>query len=230
MTKTFNPQFADLLSESFSRVGIRPAVVTQEHIDEALRSAQLLLVEFSNRGVKQYQLVNQQFTTVTGQAAYTLDIGTLDVWSAICTQNNVDIPIWPMGRLDYQRIPNKENQGRPFNFFIDKGQTGNGQRIMYLWPAGENNTDVISFWAWTRTADQVAMLQTAPMAYEWFDAYAAGIAARMAEKYAPSLWEAKVMNAEKAFVFARQADRETAPTRFRMRGYCRPRSGGGVGA
>ncbi len=49
MARTFNPQFAELLSEAFARAEIRPIGVTQEHIEEAIRSANYLLTDFSVR-------------------------------------------------------------------------------------------------------------------------------------------------------------------------------------
>jgi len=225
MSKSFNPEFAELLSEVFFRCSIVPLDVTQEHIDEALRSANFALVKFNNKGVKEYQLVQQSIPLVAGTASYSLAAGTLDVWSAVLHRGTQDIPVWPIGRVDYQRIPSKTTQGRPFNYFVDKGQTGTAQRTITFWPSPENSTDTVTIWAWVRSDDQLSMAQTVPMAYEWLDAYAAEIAARMARKYKPDAVDSLKAEAAEAFLDARATDRDRSPTRFRMRGYSRPRGG-----
>lgn len=227
MSRTFNPKFADILSEAFARgTDFKPLDITQEHIDEAIRSANLLLVKFSNKGVKQYQLIQQSFTTTgSGVAQYTLAAGVLDVWAAVLTRNGQDTPMWPMGRVDYFDIPNKANPGRPFNYFVNKGESGNTARSIFLWPASQNTTDVVKYWAWMRNEDQLTMGQDSPMAYEWFDAYAAELAYRLSAKFAKDKMGPLKMEADEAFKDAQAGGRERAPTRLRMRGYTKPRGG-----
>ena len=224
MSTTFNPEFAEILSEAFSNCGIRPQTVTSEHIDEAIRSANLGLLKFSNRGVKQYQLVFKQLSLVAGTASYSLPADTLDIWAATILCDGAETPIWPISRLDYMNIPKKTTTGRGYNYFVDKGKTGTTQRQVYIWPTPDRSTDVINYWAWTRNADQNDLNQTSPVAYEWIDAYATEIAARLALKYAPDRLATLVPMAEAAFIFAKEANRERAPVRFKMRGYVKTRA------
>jgi hypothetical protein len=225
MTTTFNPEFAEILSEAFANCGIRPSTVTTEHIDEAIRSSNLALLKFSNLGVKQYNLVQRTITTVSGQASYSLPQSSLDVWSAVLTRDNADTPIWPIGRTDYQNIPKKTQLGKTYNYFVDRGKVGTTQRTIYVWPVPDRSTDIISYWSWERETDQTDMNQTAPIAYEWIDAYACEIAARMAKKFAPDRFGLLKQEAKEAFVTARMADRERAPVRFKFRGYIKQRAG-----
>lgn len=226
MSRTFNPKFADILSEAFARgTDFKPLDIAPEHIEEAIRSANLALVKFSNKGVKQYQLIQQTFTTTANDAEYLLAAGVLDVWAAVLTRDGFDTPMWPMGRVDYFDIPSKDNPGRPFNYFVNKGESGNTARSIFLWPAAQNNTDVVTYWAWMRNEDVLTLGQDSPMAYEWFDAYAAELAARLAGKYAKDKVAGLEATAETAFKDAMAGNRERAPTRLRMRGYCKPRGG-----
>jgi len=222
MSRQFNPTFPQLLSEAFSRSLIRPLQVTQEHIDEAIRSANLMLIEFQNHGVNQFQLIEQTIALVQGQATYDLTEGAIDAWSAIYRIDGLDTPVWPMARVDYQRIPDKDNQGRPFNYFVDRGKTGITERTITFWPVPDAHEAEVILWLWARAEDQNFNIN-APMAFEWFDAYAANLCARICEKFAPALHEKKLALADKAFDLAFRSDRERAPSRFRFRGYTKGR-------
>lgn len=223
MTTTFDPTFAEVLSEAFSNCGIRPQLVTQEHIDEAIRSANLALVKFSNRGVKQYSLSYRTLNLVAGTVSYVLPVDVIDVWAAVTHRDNADTPAWPISRMDYLTIPNKTTTGRPYNYFFDKGTTGANGRTLYLWVAPDRSTDTFRYWALTRHTDVTDLSSVGPMAYEWLDAYALEIASRMALKYAPDRIETLATLAGQAFLLAEQGNRERAPVRFKMRGYVKPR-------
>lgn len=222
MSRQFNPTFPQLLAESFSRIQIRPLQVTQEHIVEALRSANLMLIEFQNHGVNQFQLTEQVITLEAEEPTYELIEGAIDVWSVVHRRDGLDTPVWPMARTDYQRIPDKDNPGRPFNYFVERGKTGISRRTITLWPVPDRDDDELVLWVWARGEDQ-EFNANAPMAFEWFDAYAANMAKRLAEKFAPKLYAQKEALAEKAFDLAFGSDRERTPFRVRFRGYTRGR-------
>jgi hypothetical protein len=224
MSTTFDPTFAEVLSEAFSNCGIRPQLVTQEHIDEAIRSANYALVKFSNRGVKQYSLSYRTLTLNPASASYVLPEDVIDVWAATTLRDGAETPIWPISRTDYLTIPKKTNTGRPYNYFFDKGATGTNQRTIYLWPMPDRTTDVLNYWALTRHTDVTDLSSVGPMAYEWLDAYANEIAVRMALKYAPDRLAGLTTLAEQSFQLAYSANRERAPVRFKMRGYIKPRA------
>lgn len=225
MSTSFDPTFAEVLSEAFSNCGIRPQLVTSEHIDEAIRSANFALVKFSNRGVKQYSLSYRQLSLVSGTATYSLPADVIDVWAATTLRSGAETPIWPISRTDYLTIPNKTTTGRSYNYFIDKGKVGTTQRTIALWPVPDRSTDVLNYWALTRHTDVTDLSATGPMAYEWVDAYALEIAVRMALKYAPDRLDTLSILAGQAFELAYDANRERAPVRFKMRGYVKPRGG-----
>lgn len=224
MSTTFNPEFAEILSEAFSNCGIRPQTVTSEHIDEALRSANLGLVKFSNAGVKQYQLLYKTLALTAGVASYSLPADTLDVWAATVIRDGSETPIWPISRVDYMNIPKKIQTGRSYNYYVDKGKVGLTQRTIYLWPTPDRSTDVINYWAWTRNSDATDLNQTSPMAYEWLDAYALELSTRLSIKYAPDRTALFQQMAAESFKLAKEGNRERAPVRFKMRGYVKPRA------
>ena len=223
-TRTFAPKFAELLSEAFSRILIRPAAITQDHIEEAVRSANLMFVSFSNRVQHQFQLQEVPQALSASDPTFDLPAGALDVWSMVVRKDGQDTPVFPMARKDYQRIPNKANEGRPFNYFVERGKVGNAVRTVTLWPTPDGTSaDEAIMWVLMRPEDATGLPEDISVAWEWFDAYACDLTARLAEKYAPELFEQKTVLATNAYNIAKGADRERAPTRFRMRGYTRGR-------
>lgn len=222
-TRLFNPDFADLLSEAFARCLIRPAVVNQEHIDEAMRSANLTFITMAAKSQMQFQMQEVTLTMEAGEPTYNLPVGALEAWSAVYRKDNQDTPVWPMSRLNYQRIPDKTNEGRPFNFLMERGKIGIEQRTVTLWPVPDTDDDELVVWCVMKPEDVTAMPETLGIAWEWFDAYAAELARRLARKFAPELVADLAVESNEAVGLAKHSDRERAPLRLRMRGYTRGR-------
>lgn len=221
MARTYNPEFAQILSEALARAGIRPQQAGQEHIEDALRSANFLLTEFSNRNVNQYQLVEQVIPTVDGTATYALMEGAIDVWHMVYRRDDSDTPVWPISRSDYHSIPKKDPEGRPTVYFSERGVTGNTPRTVTLWPVPDR-VDSIRIWVWCRH-DSQTFDTNAPMAIEFLDAYADGLALRLAKKFDPPRVEGLELDYARSFKAATDTARERAPLRLRMRGYTRGR-------
>lgn len=217
-TRQFSPKFADILGHVFSNCGIRPENVHQEHIDQAIMSANLVTIEFGNRGVQQYQLVEfNDIETGSGEATYSLPAGTRDVWHAVLRRDNVDTPIWPIARSDYHSIPQKSTLGRPFNFAVNIETLGDEAREITLWPVPDR-TDNLRLWLWMHTETATKMNESLAVGRAWYDAYGWAISYRMAIKYAPDRVELLQTEKEVSFGFAENATRERRDLRLRARG------------
>ena len=82
-TTTFAPAFSDLLLDSFSRIQVRPASITSDHLYQARMSANLLLSEWSVRGVELWKVEEFTIPLVQGVPTYSLPgstVGLLDVF------------------------------------------------------------------------------------------------------------------------------------------------------
>jgi hypothetical protein len=224
MARDFNPEFADILSESFSRAGIRPLQVTQEHIDEAIRSANYILTAWTNQGINQFQLVEQTITLEAGEPTYDLMEGALDAWHVVYHRDGYDTPIWPFSRSDYHSLPDKDTQGRSNQYLTERGVAGNTVRTITLWPVPDRDTDTLSVWVWCRTNAQTNDISAgAPIAVEFADAFADELGLRLAKKFAPERVSDLRGDALRSFDVAFTAARERVPVRLRMRGYTRGR-------
>lgn len=217
-TRRFDPTFAELMSEAFSRCLIPSVKVTQEHITEAVRSANLMLVTFATLGVNQFQLTAHSIPT-DGSMTYELPEGTIDVWSAVHRESNADTTIDPVSRADYHTIPKKDQTGdRPNIYFVDRGKVGDADRTITFWPV-PNAGSTIELWVWRRAEDAVRLPETLSVAWEGFEAYAAALTARLAEKYNPAAYEQKQAIADMRMKQFLDLGRERAPTRIRIGGY-----------
>jgi hypothetical protein len=217
-TWIFNPDLAELLDEAFERCRVDPAKITHRHIKSARRSMGFMLADWATKDYHNFRIKEVQFTVVQGQDTYTsgtdfdiTDNNILDVLDMVLTRSGVDTPVIPWSRQDYLNIPEKSIQGRPDRVFIDKQRD---QIVFTFWPVPENSTDVITFNAVRKYEDSNTAADNADIPYHMYDAFAYGLAARLAEKYGPPEVE------EKLFIKAAQALR-TAENAVRERGSVR---------
>lgn len=218
-TYTFQPALDDYLTEAYSRIQIRPDTINSTHIVEAIRSANLMMAVWANAQINQFQLKLCEVTVTQGNPtipAASFHAGALQVFSSVLHRDGFDVPMIRLARYDYEQIPSKTNTGRPDRFFWDGAGVDLSSRYMQLWPVPENSTDVVRAWVICRPQDAGGLVNTQDIGYEWYDAFAAGLAARLAEKFAPGLYEEKVQIAVGALQLASQGQRERGPTRFRV--------------
>jgi hypothetical protein len=232
-TYAFNPSEDDFVAEAFSRIQIRGDEIDTQKIVDAERSANLLMVEWNNKGQNQFQLQLAVIPlstipniSMTGVIPGTLfGPNTLQVFTSVCitnysppdTRSGFSVPMIRLGRADYEVIPYKKNVGRPDRYFWDTSDLTIAGNYMQLWPMPDP-AQVFTIRAWTfqRIQDVGGLANLAPVKYEWMEAFNAGLTARLAEKYQPSLFVEKKGLAELAWQQAVSGGRERGPSRFRV--------------
>ena len=199
-TTLFNPSAADLTLLAFSRIGKSGSVLTQEHLSMAAIEANLLNVEWANKG---YNLWKQETIPVVagsggssgtaGQLTqagitYSLASTVLAVTAAwIETANGdgtfTDRFMGPMSAYEYAAMPNKQSQGPPTSYWFNRQIVP----VMNYFPAPDSAGPYFAYvQAFTQIQDVVmpgGVTLDAP--YRFLDAFAAGLAARLAVHYAP---------------------------------------------
>ena len=73
----FNLEFRDIAEEAYERCGLE--IRTGYDLTTARRSMNLLLIEWSNRGINLWTVEQGQIPMVTGQGLYPLPIDTVDL-------------------------------------------------------------------------------------------------------------------------------------------------------
>ena len=218
-TWIFNPDLAELVDEAFERCRVDPAHITARHVLSARRSMRFMLADWATEDYHDFRIRQESFTVVQGQATYVAgvdfditDTNLIDMLDAVLTRQGVDTPVIPWSRSDYLNIPEKGIEGRPDRWFIDKRRDN---IEVTFWPVPENSTDVITFNAVRKFEDSDTAADNADIPYHMYDAFASGLAARLAEKFAPPELEEKLwVKSERAFRKAQNAVRERGDVRI----------------
>lgn len=140
----FNLEFRDIAEEAYERCGIE--IRSGYDLRTARRSMNLLLIEWSNRGINLWTVEQGQIPMVTGQGLYPLPTDTVDLMDMVIRQNNastsnqIDINISRIAEPTYMSIPNKLTTGRPIQVYVNR-QSGNENVTSSLLSGNINATD-----------------------------------------------------------------------------------------
>ena len=209
-TFTFQLDTEEILREAFERCLIDPSVLTANDWVSAIRSLNLLFVDWSVRGINYWAVDRQSFTTTSGTASYTLQAGTLDILNMMIDRSGTETIVNRRSLVDYDLLPNKDDAGRPTEFFLDRQYTP----TVSLWPVPDNSTDTIYYWRMTQVEDVTALSEDVDAPYRWTEALCAGLAAKIARKKKPELVADLKIEALEAFDAASGDERERATLRI----------------
>jgi hypothetical protein len=140
----FNLEFRDIAEEAYERCGIE--IRTGYDLRTARRSMNLMLIEWSNRGINLWTVEQGQIPMVTGQGLYPLPVDTIDLMDMVIRQNNastsnqIDINISRIAEPTYMSIPNKLTTGRPIQVYINR-QSGMDNATVLTLNGAINATD-----------------------------------------------------------------------------------------
>mgnify|MGYP003626680818 CR=1 FL=1 len=209
----FEPNVAEFIEEAYERCGLE--LRTGYDLKTAVRSVNLMLAEWANRGLNQWTIEQATQTVTQGTNEYTLNANIIDILDVVVrrTVNNVqtDISISRVGRSEYLNIPNKETQSRPTQYFLDKSIIP----ILKVWPAPENSTDILVFNKIVRMDDADAATNNIDMPFRFYPCFVAGLSYYLSLKKAPQLTpQLKALYEEE---FRRAADQDEDRASFRIR-------------
>jgi hypothetical protein len=204
----FFPSLGEVTLNALSRIRLRGPMVLAEHLHQAWMEANLMQVEWSNRGPNLWKVSETVFDITSDAATYPIASTTIMVLNVTIgtgdPPNEQELTITPMTRQEYTMQPNKMQQGRPTTFWFDRQISPS----ITLWP-WPNQTYHCHVWSFGQQFDAVqrgAMQMDIP--YRWLDAAAAGLAARLAVHYAQDLESARKAMAEDAYKTAATQDTE----------------------
>lgn len=210
-TYALNPDIGDFISEAFERCGIDPATLGARHTKSARMSLNLLFSEWASLGSHLFAVDEQTQTVTDGIASYTAAAGTLVILDAVIRRDGIDTGLDRISREAYHAIPDKTAEGMPSQIYHDR-KAG----TYYLWQTPENSTDVLRYNRLRRIQDISTSAETADVPYQWFEALASGLAAKLALKFAPDRVTSLDGFASRSFLIAKREDRERADTGFSL--------------
>ena len=213
-TVTFRPDVEEIISEAFERCGVDTQTRTGHHAVAARRSLNLLFSEWSNRGINYWTVTNLTVTLVKDQTTpYTLPAGTVDLIDVVIRDSatTTDTSVQRISIAEYNQIPNKSSSGKPSQYLINRQYTP----TIYVWQIPDKTTYSLVYWAINQLEDISASNEDADIPYRWSDCICAGLASKLAIKYAPDQFQLLDQLYERSFEFAASADNDGVSMRIR---------------
>lgn len=208
-TYTFNPSLGELTLYAYQLIGVRPTSLLQEHIDAARTATNMMLANWSNRGVNLWQVELVTVPLVAGTATYSVDASTvvmLDTYVEYGTPA-IDRIIMPVSRTEYASYPNKTQQGFPTVFWFDRLLSP----TVTLWPVPDGTQTSLKYYKVNRLQDaNMNGTQEVDIPPIWLEAFAYGLAQRLAVIWAPEKVVGLKPMADEAYEIAAAQNVETA--------------------
>ena len=213
----FEPNITEFIEEAYERCGLE--LRTGYDLKSAIRSANIMLAEWANRGLNQWTINTGTQTVTQGTESYNLGTDVIDVLDVVVRRTTgtetTDIRLDRVSRAEYFNIPNKATQSRPSQFFLDKQNNPK----LFLYPTPENSTDIIRFTKLTRLDDADNARNTMDIPFRFYPCFAAGLAYYLSIKRAPERTpELKAIYEEE---FRRAADQDEDRASFKIRPFTR---------
>jgi len=220
-TYTFNPSLGELTLYAFNLCDVRNTAIAQEHMESARMATNMLLANWSNRGVNLWCVDLIETPLVANQATYAVDANTVMILDAYCVTTSgaqsTDRVILPVSRTEYASYPNKEQTGFPTVFWFDRlisasRSTGSTGPTVTLWPVPDGTSAQTLKYYCVRQIQDANFVngQTVEIPYLWFDAFAYSLAARLAMIWNPAKLQLLKPLADEAYQIAADQNIEQA--------------------
>ena len=218
-TTTFDKTFAidEIIEEAYERIGMQG--VSGNQLRLARRSLNIMFQEWGNRGLHYWEVANNSFTLVDGQAEYTMFRSTADGTSSATAvygvddvleavyrnASNVDSPLTKINRSTYQGLSNKTSEGTPTQYFvqrfIDKVTV-----TLYLTPGSSQAGHTVNYYYVKRIQDVGGYTNATDVPYRFVPCMASGLAFYLAQKFNPQLVQQMKLLSEDALNSALKED------------------------
>lgn len=226
-TYNFDPSLGEVVLYAYNLIGIRNTSITQEHMEAARMASNMVLANWSNKGVNLWTVDLQTVPLVAGQSVYPVPQNTVVMLDAYITMDNgnsqpIDRLILPISRTEYASYPNKEQQGFPTVYWQDRLINGN----VTLWPVPDGQSaQYLKYYRAVQLQDvNFTSGQTIEIPYLWLDAFADALSYRLARVWNPAMAPALKLVADESYNVADNQNVETAQQYIspQIYGYYRP--------
>jgi len=186
-TYAYNPSLGELVLYAYNVAGVRNTALAQEHMESARMAANLMLSRWSNQGVNLWAVDLITTPLLEGVTTYSVDGNTVMILDAYIETTSsgqpIDRIIMPVSRTEYASYPNKEQQGFPTVFWFDRLISP----TVTVWPVpSADDTYTLKYYRVRQLQDSnFTSGQTVEVPYRWLEAFADGLAFRLAKIWNP---------------------------------------------
>lgn len=213
----FNLDLTEIVEEAFERVG--GEMRTGYDLRTARRSLNLMFADWANRGINMWTFEQGSIPLVAGTATYDLPADTVDLLEHVIrtgagsASTQADLTITRISVSTYATIPNKLQQARPIQVWIERLNT---PRIT-VWPVPDDSQPyTFVYWRMKRIQNAGEGVNTMDMPFRFIPCMVAGLAYYLALKVPGGTERLVVLKQQydEAWDLAASEDREKAAVRF----------------
>jgi hypothetical protein len=210
-TYAYNPSLGELMLYAFNLCQIRSTALTQEHMESARMAANLLQARWSAQGVNLWAVDLQTVALVQGQNTYSVPNNTVAMLDAYITTGTgataINRYILPVSRSEYASYPTPLSQGFPSVYWFDRLLAPTV--TLYQTPDGTQTS--LSYYRVRQIQDaNLANGAQIEVPFYFLDAFATGLAHRLALIWKPEMAAMLKDDAKEAYDIAANQNVETA--------------------
>jgi hypothetical protein len=216
---TFNLDLNECVEEAFERCGTE--LRTGYDLRTARRSLNLLLADWANRGLNLWCVEQGQQVLTPGTNTYTLPADTVDLIEHVIrtgagnVSTQTDLTITRISVSTYSSIPNKLQQARPIQVWINRQADA---PEFTVWPTPDDSqTYTFVYWRLRRIQDAGAGgTYTQDIPFRFLPALISGLAYQLSMKIPNAMDRMQILKAqyEQDWELASSEDREKAAIRL----------------
>jgi hypothetical protein len=213
----FNLDLSEIVEEAFERCG--GELRTGYDLRTARRSLNLMFADWANRGVNMFTFEQGTINLVPGTATYNLPVDTVDLLEHVIRtgagneSTQADLTITRISVSTYATIPNKLQQARPIQIWVERLDT---PRVT-LWPVPDDSQSYqLVYWRMRRIQNAGDGVNTMDMPFRFIPCMVAGLAYYLALKVPGAAQRLDVLKGQydEAWDLAAGEDQEKAAIRF----------------
>ena len=218
-TAAFNLDLNEYVEEAFERCGAE--LRTGYDLRTARRSLNLLFADWSNRGINLWTVEQGSQVLTPGTATYTLPADTVDLIEHVIrtgagnVSTQTDLTITRISVSTYSSIPNKLQQARPIQVWINRQADA---PEFTVWPVPDSSqTYTFVYWRLRRIQDAGAGgTYTQDIPFRFLNALVAGLAYYLSMKIPGAMERMATLKQQydEAWDLASSEDRDKSAVRF----------------
>ena len=176
-TSTFNLNIDEVIDEAYERCGL--TTNSGYDLKRARRNLNILLSEWSNRGLNLWKVENKEQALTAGTISYATPSNCNDVLEAYVSTGAgnsttiTDVSLTKIDRSAYAALPNKGSTGQPSQYYVDRQI--NPQIYLYQAPDAVTYT-YLKYYYIARIQDAGAYTNTPDAPYRFLPCMVAGLA------------------------------------------------------
>ena len=217
-TTDFNLDLTEIVEEAFERCGSE--LRTGYDLKTARRSLNLLFAEWANQGINLFTVEQGSINMVQGTSTYDLPDNTVDLLEHVVrtgagvASTQADLSITRISVSTYATIPNKLQQARPIQVYINR-QTPTP--TITVWPTpDQSSTYVFVYWRLKRIQDAGNGVNTMAVPFRFLPCMIAGLAYYLSMKIPGALERMPMLKDQysESWQLAADEDRDRSAVRF----------------